>query len=481
MIIEVPLKRNRLLRIAWMSSLLVALFFISGCNSAPQPSMQGTATPSIQTAHNFVTRSGSQLLLNGQPFRFAGPNIYWLGLAEGTGSGTCLGGACGYPSQFQVDDALLTAREMGASVIRAHTLGISVGCSQCIEPSLGHFNTAALKHVDYAIKVAGDLGLRLIIPLVDNYHYYHGGKHTFTDWRGIADENQFYTNKTVIGDFEQYINTLLNHVNSYTGIAYKDDPTILAWEEGNELLHVPVSWVGTIADYLKSIDTHHLVAFGTQHGLLSGTFSVASLDIEDEHAYPMDAAKVTSDAKAVIASNKVFYEGEFAWTSKQSSGGVQLLSQFLSALEANGVAGDSFWSLFPHNDNYGYVQHNDGYTLHYPGDSSDMRTKVQLLRTHAYTMTGRKVGANGIPGLPLIATIVGKRVAWRGTAFAFKYSIERSRSSANGPWTLICKQCVTDNGTPWTDRAQPSGRVWYRVQAFNLAGVPGAYSSAMQK
>src|SRR5579859_516037 len=107
MIIEVPLKRNnRLLRIAWMSSLLVALFLISGCNSASQSSMQGTATPSIQTTHNFVTRSGSQLLLNGQPFRFAGPNIYWLGLAEGTGSGTCLGGACGYPSQFQVDDAL---------------------------------------------------------------------------------------------------------------------------------------------------------------------------------------------------------------------------------------------------------------------------------------------------------------------------------------------------------------------------------------
>ena len=28
----------------------------------------------------FVTRAGTSLLLNGQPFLFAGANIYWLGL-----------------------------------------------------------------------------------------------------------------------------------------------------------------------------------------------------------------------------------------------------------------------------------------------------------------------------------------------------------------------------------------------------------------
>ncbi len=40
--------------------------------------------PSVQSA--FVTRSGSQLLLRGQPFRFSGPNIYWLGLDGNLGS-----------------------------------------------------------------------------------------------------------------------------------------------------------------------------------------------------------------------------------------------------------------------------------------------------------------------------------------------------------------------------------------------------------
>src|SRR5258706_15317766 len=71
----------------------------------------------------FVTRSGSSLLLSGQPFRFAGANIHWLALDDSTN----------YPSQFRVNDALDTTKEMGLTVIRSHELGISIGCPNCIE------------------------------------------------------------------------------------------------------------------------------------------------------------------------------------------------------------------------------------------------------------------------------------------------------------------------------------------------------------
>ena len=152
----------------------------------------------VQT--DFVTRSGSQLLLHGQPFRFAGPNIYWLGLDGNTGS-------VAYPTHFRVDDALATAQDMGATVVRAHTLGISVGCSLCVEPSLGVFNDEAMKHIDYAIKSAHDHGIRLIIPLTDNWRYYHGGIHVFTDWRSLSATYLFFVNATVISDFKHYVHT----------------------------------------------------------------------------------------------------------------------------------------------------------------------------------------------------------------------------------------------------------------------------------
>ncbi|MHB1173211.1 MAG: cellulase family glycosylhydrolase, partial [Lacisediminihabitans sp.] len=431
------------------------------------------AGPSVSQAHastvnGFVTRSGTTLQLNGSPFRFAGANMYWLGLDENVGG-------VAYPTQYRVNDALATAREMGATVVRSHTLGTSVGCTLCIEPTLGTFNETALEKVDYAIKTAGENGIRLILPLVDNWHYYSGGKHTFTDWRGLTNEDDFYTNTTVIADFEQYISTILNHVNVYTGVANKDNPAILAWEEGNELTNAPATWVSTIATYIKSIDANHLVAYGTISGTIdTGTLSVSNLDIEDAHYYPMSVSQVNSQAAQVESAGKVFYVGEFGWNG---AGGGDSLASFLSAVEGDGAAGDTYWSFFPHGDVSGYVQHADGYTLHYPGDTPSMRTSVDQLRSHAYTMQGITPPTPATPGSALVTSVVGNQVNWRGATLADTYDGERSTTSATTGYSVVCAQCVTDNTTPWTDSTQPSGFSWYRVRGYNVANSAGPYSS----
>jgi mannan endo-1,4-beta-mannosidase len=414
---------------------------------------------------DFVTRSGAQLQLHGKPFRFAGANIYWAGLDENVGG-------VNYPTSFRVDDAFLTVEEMGATVVRAHTLGISVGCQLCVEPSLGKFNETALEHIDYALKSARDHHIRLVIPLVDNWHYYHGGKHTFTDWRGIHDEFKFFTNQTVIHDFEQYISTLLNHVNHYTGIAYKDDPTIMAWETGNEL-GAPITWTKTISAFIKNIDKHHLIIDGTSF-VNTDALSLPDVDIFTIHYYPARVAQMQQDAATITAANKVFYVGEYAWQYGDP------LQSFLAAIEKSGAAGDTYWDFFPHNDTYGYVQHSDNYTLHYPGDNDAMRSAVELFRAHAYRMQGQAVPPISKPGAPLITSIRGKAIAWRGSAMGDTYSIERSTAGKNGPWTLVCNRCATDNSTPWIDAKQPSAMLWYRVQASNVMNIAGPYSAVYQ-
>ena len=313
----------------------------------------------------FVTRSGSSLLLNGQPFRFAGANIHWLALDDSTN----------YPSQFRVNDALDAAKEMGLMVIRSHDLGISTGCPNCIEPSLGVFNETALEHVDYVIKAVGARGLRLIIPLTDNWHYPVGGKHNYTDWRGISDENQFYYNPRVISDFETHIRTLLNRVNIYTGIPYKDDPTILAWETGNEL-QPPTSWTQTISTYIKSIDRNHLVIDGRE-GIDPNAAHLTNVDILSDHYYPKSISRMNADASVTMKAGKAFIVGEFDWTD---ANGRDTLSSFLASMQSNpAVAGDAFWELWSHDDQYGYVS-GDQYTLHYPGDTASMCSSIQLLR-----------------------------------------------------------------------------------------------------
>jgi hypothetical protein len=417
----------------------------------------------------FVTRSGTLLTLNGQPFRFGGANIHWLALDDSKGS----------PSQFRVDDALNAAKEMGLTVIRSHSLGISTGCSNCIEPSLNVFNESALQRDDYVITAAAARGLRLIIPLTDNWRYPAGGKHTFTDWRGISDENQFYYNPQVINDFETYISTLLNRVNVYTGVAYKNDPTILGWETGNEL-QPPESWTQTISTFIKGIDNNHLVIDG-QDGVDPNAASLPNIDILSDHYYPKSIVRMNADASTAAKTGKAFIIGEFDWND---ANGGDPLDKFLASVQANpNVSGDAFWELWSHDDQYGYDR-GDQYTLHYPGDTATMLGSVSLLRQYAYPMNKQQVPPNSVPGTPLIEKVIingtSNTLIWQGTTFAASYTIERSTNGPAGPWTTVCNRCVTDNNAPWIDTTENAGPLWYHLIAYNLNGVAGPPTQAYQ-
>jgi hypothetical protein len=120
------------------------------------------------------------------------------------------------------------------------------------------------------------------------------------------------------------------------------------------------------------------------------------------------------------------------------------------------------------------VQHSDGYTLHYPGDTEDMRVRVEELRNHAYAMRNTPVPAYQLYGVPTITTTTPK-LAWQGVAGAFWYTIERSRSGRDGTWVTICEKC-TDNEVPWMDKSRPPGTVWYKIKASNSSEA-GGYSA----
>ena len=417
-----------------------------------------------------MKRSGSSLFLQGKKFRFSGANLYWLGLQE-SGQGPF------YPSPFEVEDALATAQAMGATVIRSHTLGISVGCSLCIETERGVFNQTALQHIDFAIRAAADHGLKLIIPLVDNWRYYHGGKYIFTDWLGLDDEELFYSDPQARADFQHYISMLLNHVNTYTGVAYKNDPTILAWELGNEL-RAPPEWEQTMANYLKSIDSNHLIAsgsydWGARRSLFAPELAIQSIDIYTGHYYPPSIADLQAQVAMAEGADKAFIAEEYDWNTDAGDP----LYNFLSALEQGNSAGDLYWSLFPHSDTYGYVQQHEHFTLHYPGDTPALQDRVRMLRAHAYTLSGHPIPTNDVPGTPLITSIQQNKIFWRGADDAYMYTVERSTRGPAGPWTVLCDRCATDNDTPWADSSQPSGQLWYRVKASTSSGTYGSYSN----
>lgn len=364
--------RRLLLPFILLLLLLFAIFF------AMFLSRQQQQTP---TNSHFVTRVGSTLYLNGKPFRFAGTNIHWTGLLE-------IGGGQ-YPTPSSVDQAYADANAMHATVIREMTDGVSLGCPNCIEPTLNTFNDAAFVPIDYALQKASEYHMHVIIPLAaDGNTYYNGGVDTFTNWLGIS-QVQVYTNQAAIQADEAYIAHVLNHINQYTGNAYKDDPTIMDWEIGNECVNAPDSWAETIAKYIKSIDPHHLVS-DCRHANSSNNVTVSQLQLPDidmytGHYYFDTFPTYTQDVQAAVnlASqyNKAFFIGEWDWT--RASGTTNQLESFLTHLQSlNGLAGDTFWQLYPQ----GFK--GDKYSLVYPGQNAIIRQRTQILTQHASNVNG---------------------------------------------------------------------------------------------
>lgn len=76
--------------------------------------------------------------------------------------------------------------------------------------------------------------------------------------------------------------TVLTRVNTVTGVAYKNDPTILAWELMNEPRcqsdlsgRTIQSWITEMAAHVKSIDANHMLEAGLE-GFYSSSSSSSS-------------------------------------------------------------------------------------------------------------------------------------------------------------------------------------------------------------
>jgi len=278
----------------------------------------------------FVKKKNANFELNNVPYRFAGANTYYLF----------------YKSHYMIDDVLQTAKRNNVKVIRTwgfsdgkakyakdndnNTANGNEGSSFQPEPELYYEPTFV--NFDYIIKAAGEAGIRLIIPLInywsdidfetDRINSY-GGMGQYLEWCSIDPEYKngeiinkdiFYSNECTKNLYKSYVNHFINRVNSLTGIPYKDDPTILAWELSNELRgnyynqeycqnNEIYNWIKEMSSFVKSIDPNHLLGIGdegflnqsnSRDDLYNGSFgvdweknlSIQSIDFGTVHLYP---------------------------------------------------------------------------------------------------------------------------------------------------------------------------------------------------
>lgn len=78
-------------------------------------------------------------------------------------------------------------------------------------------------------------------------------------------------------------------MNSLTGVEYRNDPTIFAWELMNKSqapLWRSEHWTSAMSAYVKSPDPHHLVS-SCEDALHMADFVVPTIDFVTGHAYPL--------------------------------------------------------------------------------------------------------------------------------------------------------------------------------------------------
>jgi hypothetical protein len=480
------------------------------------------AAPTSASPWDFVTRSGSHLMLDGKPFRFSGANVEWLGLIGYGPHNYEPGQIERFPSDYEVNDALATAKEMGATVVRAQTLGDTVGCPNCLEPTLGQFNAHAFRVMDYAVMRARAYGIRLILEFQGDSGAVGGTLSTadvYSGWRGGADP---WSESTVIKDEKNHIAQIVDHVNSYTGIPYKDDPTILGWMDCNTCVlwgrTETESWDKQIAAYVKSLDHRHLFisnAIPTPPDstmLADPNFDVFSIEVYPHWAQWGSGDRLTGEAPVphetaaqTVAGGKPWFMSEFGWDHTNWQTPAALQTFLTGVVDDPNISGDLWWALEGHANGHGWeplpannecdpsdspltpdptgtgcYANEDGnwWALSYTGlttlsnTAADMAQRAQMLRTHAYQMRGLPTPAHEITPAPIITQVRGQTVIFEGSAGAPDYSIQRYSQHR---WLTDCSHCVTDATGEWTDSAAPAG--CYRVIPYNLDGVPGPASN----
>ncbi|KAJ6794341.1 putative mannan endo-1,4-beta-mannosidase 9 [Iris pallida] len=211
---------------------------------------------------NFVRTRGTHFELNGRPFYSNGFNAYWL-MYMGSDPST----------RDKVTAAFQQAAAHGLTVVR--TWGFSDGGYKPLQISPGYYNEDMFKGLDFVVSEASKYGVHLILSFV-NYYNDFGGRKQYIQWsrdqgQWLNDEDDFYRSNLVKGWYKNHIKAVLTRTNTFTGVAYKDDPAIFAWELINEprcqsdMSGLTLqNWISEMAGYVKSIDSNHMLEIGLE-------------------------------------------------------------------------------------------------------------------------------------------------------------------------------------------------------------------------
>ncbi|WP_051303061.1 hypothetical protein [Psychromonas aquimarina] len=375
---------------------------------------------------------------------------------------------------FETEDTLKSIAAMGGKVTRSYVLSvknsnnpdgpfhITFGSNNELQ-----FNEDLFADLDLALDLANKHGVRIILPLIDNWSWW-GGMSEYAANRGKT-KAEFFTDPQLKADYKTIVDYVLNRTNTISGIKYKDDPAIFAWETGNELPSVPSAWTTEMAAYIKSIDANHLVMDGSFDGISEVAIADTNVDIISNHYYGT-GSQASGDYTArfladwnMTKNSKPFIVGETGLS------GIDTINAVIQSVIDQGATGIMLWSLRPQDAQGGYLNKKEDnvvyHAYHWPGfaenDSYEELALINSVWAKAYEINAETKPELPAPnGTPVMLPVTSAAdIRWQGVTNAQYYDVERcdqaNDCSAEVNWIVVGNDIVT-GGTDASNYMQVS-------------------------
>ena len=234
---------------------------------------------------SFVSVKDTHFARKGKSYYIAGANFWYGGY---------LGAASTVGDRARLVKELDNLKALGINNLRVLAVSEKTDMKSAVRPATtsapGKYDESLLAGMDFLLAELGKRDMTAVIYL-NNFWQWSGGFTQYMNWFAgtpaldpnvtgdynafMTSSARFYTSAAAQDEYRKVIKTIVNRVNTITGVAYRDDPAIMAWQLANEprpgddkasdaAKAIYTKWIDATAGYIHGLDKNHLVSSGSE-------------------------------------------------------------------------------------------------------------------------------------------------------------------------------------------------------------------------
>lgn len=229
----------------------------------------------------YVKINDGQFVLNNASYKYIGTNL-WYGMHLGADS---LG------NRERLSEELDQLKELGLKNLRIMAASQGDGTNPyqnypCLQTAPGVYNEDVFAGLDYLLDEMSKREMKAVVCL-GNFWMWSGGFPQYVSWAEgtkmvlpdipgggswdsfIEYAMSFYRSKDAQRMYWSHVETVLNRINTISGVKYAEDETIMSWQLANEPRAYGdpkgyLAWVNKSARMIKKLDKNHMVCIGSE-------------------------------------------------------------------------------------------------------------------------------------------------------------------------------------------------------------------------